>query len=107
MRFSAIISALALGAAAAAVPTEVSAREIAARDECSNSGGSLLCCNGLLNCLLSVLGETCGQETYCCGIGNNAVRPSNPRGRFTTSSLTLILTQGNGAIVFNNCNRLL
>ncbi|UNI24973.1 hypothetical protein JDV02_010686 [Purpureocillium takamizusanense] len=80
MRFSAFISALALGAAAAASPTEVTAREIRARDNCNQSGKNVVCCNGPLSCLLNLLGGPCGGDSYCCDNG---------------------ATSGNGAIVFS------
>ncbi|KAJ6437456.1 F-box domain-containing protein [Purpureocillium lavendulum] len=108
MKYTTVLSLLALGASAA--PVDGTEHELSARELCNNSGGTAICCDGLLGCLLSLFGDECGHDTYCCDIGNSAVRTVAPSSTGTgdlSEASMLTLGKGNGAIVFNNCNKLL
>lgn len=81
-----VFSVLALALSAAAVPSEISPRELQARKDCNNNGGAVFCCNGFIGCLLSLGG--CRSGPMCCGVGNHndvscieraaPARPSHP-----------------------------
>ncbi|KAJ5819326.1 hypothetical protein N7474_004917 [Penicillium riverlandense] len=33
---------------------------------CSSSGNKQVCCDGVANCLVQVIGDTCSANAYCC-----------------------------------------
>ncbi|PHH81476.1 hypothetical protein CDD83_3573 [Cordyceps sp. RAO-2017] len=67
MKFTALV---ALAGVAAAVPADLEARTGGGggggSKTCSASGYKQVCCNGLLNCVVQVLGSNCGNSAYCC-----------------------------------------
>ncbi|KAI1780920.1 hypothetical protein F4818DRAFT_397223 [Hypoxylon cercidicola] len=63
MQFSAITTLFALAAVAIAAPSEVMART---EGSCTSSVQKQVCCNGLLNCVVQIIGSTCTSQTYCC-----------------------------------------
>ncbi|KAK5994203.1 hypothetical protein PT974_07646 [Cladobotryum mycophilum] len=75
MKYTAALSVLALAATAAAVPTEIVARTGGGGGGSGGSGGvcnnnsQQVCCNGLLTCLIQVLGSNCDSHSYCCSTG--------------------------------------
>ncbi|KAJ4329268.1 hypothetical protein N0V84_000161 [Fusarium piperis] len=60
MKFTIIASALAMAASVCATPTG------------GQTGGSCnastkqVCCNGLLNCAVQLVGQNCDGNAYCC-----------------------------------------
>ncbi|KAI8663634.1 hypothetical protein NCS57_00964900 [Fusarium keratoplasticum] len=56
MKFTIIASALAMAVSACATGTGGSC----------NANTKQVCCNGLLNCAVQVLGKNCNGEAYCC-----------------------------------------
>ncbi|KAM4065505.1 hypothetical protein HRG_004190 [Hirsutella rhossiliensis] len=82
MKYTAAFSVLALAATAIAVPTELEARggpgngggSGGGGTTCSASGQKQVCCTGLLNCLVAVVGENCNNSAYCCTTDAPAVR---------------------------------
>ncbi|KAF9931413.1 hypothetical protein FBU30_010249 [Linnemannia zychae] len=55
MQFKALILFCGLLGLAAASPIS-----------CNASGQKQVCCDGLLNCLVQVLGDNCSTQAYCC-----------------------------------------
>ncbi|KAI1395484.1 hydrophobin 3 precursor [Hypoxylon fuscum] len=67
MQFKAITTLFTLAAVATAVPTEIQARTGGdGGNSCNNSQQAQVCCNGLLNCLVQVIGSQCTGQAYCC-----------------------------------------
>ncbi|KAI0131011.1 hypothetical protein F4814DRAFT_456946 [Daldinia grandis] len=66
MQFS-TITIFALAAVATAAPAEVVEVRTTPVGSCTNSQPNQVCCsNGLLGCLIPILGQTCGGQAYCC-----------------------------------------
>ena len=63
MQFSTITTLFTLAAVAVAAPTEVVART---EGGCNNEQPNQVCCTGILNCVVQVLGANCGGQAYCC-----------------------------------------
>ena len=72
MQFSSIATILSVALAASAIPTEMEARTGGGGGggkgkTCSNSNAKQVCCNGLLSCVVQVLGSGCTSGgAYCC-----------------------------------------
>ncbi len=69
MKASIFYTIFSLAVAASAVPTGGQS------NQCSTNQKQV-CCNGILNCVVSALGDTCSGETYCCN--SNAQVSLNP-----------------------------
>ncbi|KAJ4309163.1 hypothetical protein N0V84_011669 [Fusarium piperis] len=65
MKFTTVASVLAMAATAIATPTEVEARGGGSAGPC-NANAQQVCCNGLLQCAVQVLGKNCDGSAYCC-----------------------------------------
>ncbi|KAK3293139.1 uncharacterized protein B0H64DRAFT_444428 [Chaetomium fimeti] len=74
MQFPYLFTALALAMTASALPTGENVDTLAPRTygtpaaSCTNNQQSV-CCNGplgALSCAVTVLGSTCGGQSYCC-----------------------------------------
>jgi hypothetical protein len=68
MKYAAALSTFALAATAIAAPAEIEAR-----NPCSNNGQRQVCCTGLLECVVQVLGGNC-NNAYCCNTEAPVVR---------------------------------
>ncbi|KAF4966700.1 hypothetical protein FSARC_5644 [Fusarium sarcochroum] len=70
MQFTTIASILAMASAAIAAPADIEARTNPGDNTnvCSTNNQQV-CCNGLLNCVVQVLGKTCDGSAYCCKTG--------------------------------------
>ncbi|AEO68359.1 9ef70d6f-cade-4268-ac66-eeb11ad2aab3 [Thermothielavioides terrestris] len=77
MQLTNLLPALAtLAMTAAALPTadNAKANAVTARTDGGSGSGSsgcdnhqqAVCCNGILGCLVSLLGSNCAGSTYCC-----------------------------------------
>ncbi|GJN79811.1 hypothetical protein VFPFJ_10081 [Purpureocillium lilacinum] len=64
MKYTAAL--LALVATVAAAPAEVESRNGGGGGDCNNNGGTQVCCNGVLDCLVQVVGDSCSNQAYCC-----------------------------------------
>jgi hypothetical protein len=67
-----IASILCLAVAASAAPA-VQVRTGGSSSSCSTNTKQV-CCNGLLNCVVQVISETCSGDVYCCNTGAPEVR---------------------------------
>ncbi|PHH76750.1 hypothetical protein CDD80_1236 [Ophiocordyceps camponoti-rufipedis] len=64
MKFLAIV---ALAAVATAAPTDVEPRSSV--NKCNLNTQQKVCCNGLLGCVVQLLGSSCADRAYCCETG--------------------------------------
>jgi hypothetical protein len=74
MQFSNIFTLLAVAMTATALPAADNSNAVAPR-----TGGSChthqkqVCCNGILTCLVTILGASCSGKTYCCETSSGPV----------------------------------
>ncbi|KAF4589123.1 hydrophobin 3 precursor [Ophiocordyceps camponoti-floridani] len=61
MKFLAIV---ALATVAIAAPADVEPRSSV--NKCNVSSQQQVCCNGLLGCVVQILGSSCANRAYCC-----------------------------------------
>lgn len=67
MKFTFVASVLAMAAAAIAAPAEIEALEArTGGGKTCSTNNKQVCCNGLLNCVVQVLGQNCDSSAYCC-----------------------------------------
>ncbi|CAJ0540936.1 Ff.00g077990.m01.CDS01 [Fusarium sp. VM40] len=70
MKFATIASVLAMATVAIATPApaDIEARTGpgGGKPSVCSSKTKQVCCNGLLNCVVQVLGGSCGGNSYCC-----------------------------------------
>ncbi|RGP59204.1 hydrophobin 3 precursor [Fusarium sporotrichioides] len=67
MQFSTFTAVFAMAAAAIAAPTEIEARTDGGHNNVCSTQNNQVCCQGLLNCAVQVLGAGCsGGNSYCC-----------------------------------------
>ncbi|KAK4235376.1 hypothetical protein C8A03DRAFT_17878 [Achaetomium macrosporum] len=65
MQFTSIFSILAVAMTAAALPSAGVAPRTGDVGSC-NSQTSNVCCDGVLGCVVTVLGKNCEGSSYCC-----------------------------------------
>lgn len=82
MQFTSLFTMLAVAMTASALPSEAAPRGNNVGS--CNSIAQNTCCNGLLDCLITVVGETCKGEAYCCDTSGKTV-VSTPRRPTSTS----------------------
>ena len=87
MQFTSLFTILAVAMTASALPSEVAAR--ANQIASCNSVAQNTCCNGLLDCLITVVGETCKGEAYCCDTSGKTVVSTPGRPSSTSQPDTL------------------
>ncbi|KAJ3546283.1 hypothetical protein NM208_g1633 [Fusarium decemcellulare] len=72
MKYSAALATFTMAIAALAAPTELEARTGGgsggggSTNTCSSTGQKQVCCNGILACVVQVLGTQCSSDAYCC-----------------------------------------
>ncbi|KAM5341197.1 hypothetical protein ACJ41O_015306 [Fusarium nematophilum] len=65
MKFTTVASVFAMAATAFAAPSDIEARTGGKGGSCSVNTKQV-CCNGILNCAVQVIGSQCNNQAYCC-----------------------------------------
>lgn len=95
MKYTAILSVLALAATAIAVPWGGGGGGGGSSSTCNSDNEQVVCCASILNliCLVDAIGGSCGSSAYCCDNGASVV--SFPRPRPLKKSMSGELTNAN------------